>query len=204
MSLFLGMCLFWGSNHAMAADGGNLKPHGILLSSTLPDHSKVPEKKIKKSEKKLNKNSGAKYNDLRLVLGSAYFVHYQNVYYEEMERFQEEYDSCFSTPECDVATKDVDTKQSQQHLNQALKMYVDFVEHAANEDSVDLALMYIADIYERQRDIPNALDTYKRLLDAFPNSEWTVEACLKSANLTCSQEKFLVGQAELRPPNLQT
>ena len=195
MILFLGTTMLFSSNTALAADGGNLRPQGVLLSSSLFERSKLSDKKVTKSEKKLSKDSGSKYNNLRLALGDTYYLEHRHVYSIEMERYVEKYDGCFSTPECDVTTIEADHTESQKHLDKALNMYSDFVEHASSDANVDLALMYIASIYEEKRDEPEALNTYNKILDTFPNSQWVVEAYLKSANLSFMNLKY--DQAEV-------
>ena len=176
------------SDNALAADGGDLKPQGYFISTTLPDLKELSEKEISKAEKKLNKKP-EKYNHLRFDLGGAYYVASKDLYIDEMIRFEEEYDKCFNTPGCDVSTKEADTENSRASLNKALQMYSDFVE-ASSGPNVDEALMRMAQIYEDKESLKDAVNTYQKLIDGFPNSQWLSEACLKSANIAFMDLNF--------------
>ena len=118
--------------------------------------------------------SGTQKAEMMLRLAELYFEEGRDIYFDEMQQFNTDYDACFNDPKCADSGRlekmTADNAESNKWANRAIKLYRLILNNYPQYGRADQATFFLAnalvDIGQREEGVKE----YKRLVRTYPDS----------------------------------
>ena len=114
--------------------------------------------------------------ELMFRLAEKYFEEGRYEHNIEMQRYQEEYDNCFNTPDCDVTTITADTTNSEKWQKKAIRLYTTILDTHPQYARADEVLFFLGSAYAEIKQPDKAVRQFVRLTQQYNTSRYIADA----------------------------
>ena len=109
---------------------------------------------------------------LQYRLAEMYFEEGRYYYFDEMERFQKEFDECFNTDGCNTEKITADNSTSQKWQKRAIKLYDNVLKNYPNYQRADQVLYSLGAAYQEIKQPEKAVKNFRRLTKTYTDSRF--------------------------------
>ena len=119
---------------------------------------------------------GEQKAEMLLRLADLYFEEGRDIYLQEMDKFQTEYDACFNDEHCNAEGMLPDNEESHDWQSKSIKLYQQILSNYPQYQRADEATFYLATALQEIGQPDNAVKEFTRLVRTYPQSSWVPDS----------------------------
>lgn len=121
---------------------------------------------------------GDRKAEMMLRLADLYFAQGRDIYFTEMERFDQQYETCFNTDGCDPDRLSPDNRTSRQWQERSIKLYETILKSYPRYARADQATFFLGSAQSDIGQKKEGVGSFKRLIKLYPDSAYKTDALI--------------------------